>query len=389
MLAEMDNIHRLQADAQKLRSRPAAGIAGGRRLLALPRSRAACGSEKPSAMKTSAPSPRPPAWMAKATNSGESLYFSAARRKARARSTNGKASAVESARSQAAQYIGVEISAEHRDVMSTEEAENMARDTVRSRASAMLRSAEVADVYYEKISRELSAGTVDRYDVWVLLKLPRAEVEKERQRQAQEAQQTAAAGAARYREARTLEAQGDLIGALVRYRDALAKAKDVAGATPTGDREFASAGALAQKAQDAATAARGKARRAIVVAPDWVAGAVAQALSKQGFTAQMPAGAGENAALAQAKAQGTPWVIVVHATTTPGGKVFAQVAATAALDVRALDARSGAVVASAQKQAKGVGRTPEAAQQAAASEAGLGAGNEVAAALVAKENAGP
>ena len=135
-------------------------------------------------------------------------------------------------------------------------------------------------------------------------------------------------------------------------------------------------------------AARGRARRAIVIAPDWVAGALTQALAKQGFTAQTPAGASENAGLAQARAQGTPWVIVVHATTTPGGKVFAQVAATAALDVRALDARSGAVVASAQKQAKGVGRTPEAAQQAAASEAGLGAGNEVAAALVAKENAG-
>jgi hypothetical protein len=35
-----------------------------------------------------------------------------------------------------------------------------------------------------------------------------------------------------------------------------------------------------------------------------------------------------------------------------------------------------------------VGRTPEAAQQAAANEAGLGAGSELAAALVAKENAG-
>jgi hypothetical protein len=346
---------------------------------------AACGGEK-AAIKTSS-SPRPPAWLAKAPTSSETLYFSGAKEGAGSLE-EGKASAVESARSQAAQYIGVEISAEHRDVMSTEEAENMARDTVRSRANAMLRSAEVADLYYEKISREVGAGTVDRYDVWVLLKLPRAEVEKERQRQAQEAQQTAVAGVARYREGRDLEKKGDLIGALVRYRDALAKAKEVAGATPTGDREIGNASALAQKAQDAASAARGKARRAIVVAPDWVAGAVAQALAKQGFTAQMPAGAGESAALAQAKAQGTPWVIVVHATTTPGGKVFAQVAATAALDVRALDARSGAVVASAQKQAKGVGRTPEAAQQAAASEAGLGAGNDVAAALVAKEDAG-
>jgi hypothetical protein len=119
-----------------------------------------------------------------------------------------------------------------------------------------------------------------------------------------------------------------------------------------------------------------------------VAGAVTQALSAKGFTAWTQAGFDEAAALAAAKAQGMPWVIVVHATTTPGGQVFAQVAASAALDVRALDAQSGAVVASAQKQAKGVGRTPEAAQQAAASAAGLGAGNDLAAALMAKENAG-
>jgi hypothetical protein len=168
----------------------------------------------------------------------------------------------------------------------------------------------------------------------------------------------------------------------------VSKAREVAGNTPTGDREIATAAALLQKAQDAANATQAKARRAIVVAPDWVAGAVTQALAKHGFTAQTQSEASENAALAQAKAQGTPWVIVIHATTTQGGRVFAQVAATAALDVRALDARSGAVVASTQKQAKGVGRTPEAAQNAAASEAGLSAGTDVASALVAKENAG-
>src|SRR5436190_2185847 len=89
-------------------------------------------------------------------------------------------------------------------------------------------------MYYEKISREVGSGTVDRFDVWVLLKLPRSEVEKERQRQAQEAQQTAAAGVALYREGREQEKQGNVIGALVRYRDALSKAKAVAGSTPTG-----------------------------------------------------------------------------------------------------------------------------------------------------------
>src|SRR5438045_7531891 len=126
------------------------------------------------------------------------LYSSGAKEGA-ASLEEGKASAVESARSQAAQYIGVEISAEHRDVMSTEEAENQAKDTVRSRANAMLRSAELADVYYEKISREVGAGTVDRYDVWVLLKLPRAEVDEAPHRQAQPAPETAAGGAARAR----------------------------------------------------------------------------------------------------------------------------------------------------------------------------------------------
>ena len=325
--------------------------------------------------------------MTKAPSSGDALWFTGAKDGAPSLE-DGKASALEAARSQAAQYIGVEISAEHRDVMSTEEAENMARDTVKSRATAMVRSAELADFYWDRISREVGATTVDRYDVWVLIKLPRAEVEKERQRQAQEQQQAAAAGVARYRQGRDQEKQGNLLAALIRYRDALAKARSVSGSTATGDAQIATASALLEKAQDAANAAQGKVRRAIVVGPDWVAGAVTEALSKQGFTAQTQAAASEGAALAQARAQGTPWVIVVRATTTPGGRVFSQVAATAALDVRALDAQSGAVVASAQKQAKGVGRTPEAAEQAAANEAGVGAGTDLASALVAKENAG-
>ena len=355
-------------------------------LVALALLLAACGPERPAAVRTTS-SPKPPAWLAKSPTSSDTLFFSGAKEGA-STLEDGKASALDAARAQAAQYIGVEISAEHSDIMSTELADNKAKDTVKSRATAMVRSAELADVYYEKISREAGSGTIDRYDVWVLLKLPRAEIVKERERQVAESKDTAAAGVARFREGVAQEKSGHVLAALVRYRDALAKAKGVTQSTPTGDAEIGTAGSLLQKAQDAASSAQSRVRRAIVVAPDWVAGAVTQALSKQGFTAQTQTDVTESAALQQARSQGTPWVIVVHATTTPGGRVFAQVAATAALDVRALDAQSGAVVASAQKQAKGVGRTPEAAQQAAASEAGLGAGNDLAAALVAKENAG-
>lgn len=346
----------------------------------------ACGTEKPAAIKT-ASAPRPPAWMTRTTSDSQTLYFSGAK-EGSSSLEDGKDSALEAARSQAAQYIGVEISAEHSDVMSTEEAENKAKDTVKSRATAMVRSAELADVYYEKISREAGSGTIDRFDVWVLIKLPRAEIENERNRQQQESKETVKASLGRYREALAQDKQGNPLAALVRYRDVISQLKGMGQNTETGDAEIGSAGKLRQLAEDAASSAQAKVRRAIVIAPDWVAGAVMQALSARGFAARAQPALSEDAALAQAKAQGTPWVIVVHATATPGGRVFAQVAASAALDVRALDARSGAVVASTQKQAKGVGRTPEAAQQAAASEAGFGAGNDLAAALVAKESSG-
>ena len=227
-----------------------------------------------------------------------------------------------------------------------------------------------------------------RFDVWALIKLPRAEIQKERDRQASEAKETVKAGLGRYREGLSQDKAGDVLAALVRFRDVLTQLKGVGQNIETGDAEIATAGKLKQIAQDAAANAQTRVRRALVIAPDWVAGAVTSALSSKGFSARTQSGMSEDQALSAAKAQGTPWVIVVHATTTPGGRVFAQVAASAALDVRALDARSGAVVAATQKQAKGVGRTPEAAQQAAATEAGQGAGNDVAAALVAKESSG-
>jgi hypothetical protein len=347
---------------------------------------AACGSDKPAAIKT-ASSPKPPAWLARATSDAQTLYFSGAKEGASSLE-DGKEAAIEAARSQAAQYIGVEISAEHSDVMSTEEAENKAKDTVKSRATAMVRSAELADVYYEKISREAGSGTIDRFDVWALIKLPRAEIQKERDRQQQEARETVAAALGRYREGLEQEKAGDPLAGLQRYRDVVAQLKGQGQNVETGDKQIPTAGALKQLAGDAAAAAQAKVRRAILVAPDWVAGPVTQALAAKGFTARTESGVTEAAALQEAKAQGTPWVIVVHASTTPGGPVFSQVAASAALDVRALDARSGAVVASAQKYGKGVGRTPDAAKQAAASEAGLGAGNDLAAALIARENSG-
>jgi hypothetical protein len=192
----------------------------------------------------------------------------------------------------------------------------------------------------------------------------------------------------RLREAQAEEKSGRVLAALVRYRDVVAQMRPLPLSVATGDPRFGTAGQLRQAAEDAAAKVQEKARRTALVAPDWAAGAVAQGLSARGFSAKTFPEWGEQDALAEARASGVPWVIVVKGTTTPGGQVFAQVAATASLDVRALESQSGAVVASAQRQAKAVGRTPEAARQAAANEAAVEAGQDLAAALVAKENAG-
>ncbi|HWE25372.1 MAG TPA: hypothetical protein VG496_15650, partial [Myxococcales bacterium] len=190
------------------------------------------------------------------------------------------------------------------------------------------------------------------------------------------------------REARSLEQTGDLLAALARYREALAQVAPVPRQLALSDAQLRTAGELLHAVQSALAAAQARARRAILVGPDWLAGPVVEALSAKGFTAAMRPAGSEREALDSARAQGVPWVIVLDAKTAAGGRIFSQMAATASLDVRAVEARSGAVAAAQMKQGKGFGRTAEAAQQDAAQQAARAAGIELADALVAKESAG-
>jgi hypothetical protein len=345
---------------------------------------AACAAEAPSVVKT-ASRPKPPPWIVKAPTAPDAAYFSGSRENA-ASLEEGTTAATEAARAHAAEFLGVNVSAEHLDVQSTEIASDRVQDTVRSRTTALIRSAKVDDVYYEKYSRTVGATSIDAYDVWVLVKLPMAELATERERQKQEEKAAAQTALTGLREAQAEEKAGHALAALARYRDAAAQAKRLSAAVETGDAQLRTGSQLRKAAEDAAARTQANVRRAAVVAPDWVAGALAEALSASGFSSRTFAE--EREAVVEARAQGVPWVIVVKATTSAGGQVFTQVAATASLDVRALDTRSGDVVASAQKQAKAVGRTPAAAQQAAANQAALEAGKDLASALVAREGEG-
>ena len=347
---------------------------------------AACGGGGEGVVRTTS-APKEPAWLTRPPQEPGVLYFSGAKEGSDSLE-DAKAAATDVARAQAAQYIGVNISAEHRDVMSTDLASDQVKDTVQSRTAALIRDAEIADVYYEKISRQAGATSIDRYDVWVLIRLPKSALEQERVRQADEQKETAKSAVARLHDAQSQERLGNWLAALVRYRDVIASVKPLGATTGTGDAQLTDAGSVRQAAQDAAARAQAKVRRAILVAPDWVGGALTQALSAKGFAAELRPGLNDQAAQAAARAEQIPWVIVARAQNIPGGHVFALVAASASLDVRALDAETGAVVASSQKVEKATGRTPQAAAESAATQAGISAGNELAAALVARESAG-
>ena len=345
---------------------------------------AGCGGGAPSVIKTQS-SPQLPGWVAKAPpRSSGDMYFVGATQNAETLD-DGKAAALNKARGQAAEYLGVQITAVQDVVDSSNVAEQHNTDSVKARAAAIIKGATVEDVYYEKISRLAGATSIDRYDVWILAKLSRTELDAEKSRQASEAKISLQNAVAWLREGQDFEKQGQVVEALVRYRKAEAAAGTTTASTETGDAQLPNAGRLHQVASEAAKAAQNKARRAILVGSEAAMSALSQAFAKRGFTTRF--GSDESAALATARSDGTPWVIIAKEQHTPGGRVFSQVAASVALDVRALDAKSGAVVASASKQAKEVARTPEAAAVAAAREAGQSAGKELATQLVDKESA--
>ena len=346
---------------------------------------AGCGSAAPAVLKTSS-SPRMPDWALKAPpRGGGDIYFvgSIANQDSL---DDGKQAALNKARAQAAEYLGVQITAIQDILESSDVGENRNRDSVKARTAAIIKGATVEDVYYEKLSRQAGATSIDKYDVWVLAKLSRADLESEKQRQQSEAKINLQNAAAWLREGKSLEQQGDTVAALARYRKAQDAMTGIVNATETGEADYPNAGRLSQALSDAAGGAKAKARRAVIVGPASAASALSEALSKAGFTTRL-GGSDENHGLEIARNDGTPYVIVAIGRTTPGGHVFNQVAATVALDVRALEAKSGAVVASLQKNAKEVRRTPEAAADAAAHTAGLEAGKDLAGQLVKKETA--
>src|SRR6478736_8369602 len=95
----------------------------------------ACGPPPPSVIRTQSV-PKPPPWLTKTTQTGSELYFVGTRSGADS-FEDGKQAALDKARAEAAKFIGVTVTAEHTDVMSTDLASDQVRDQTQSRTVAL------------------------------------------------------------------------------------------------------------------------------------------------------------------------------------------------------------------------------------------------------------
>ncbi len=353
----------------------------------------ACASAPEVVHKNSAS--QPPKWVVVPPQDGQFFYFVGAKSGA-ASLDEGKAGALAAALAQASQFIGVKIVAEGSYTQSTEDAENRARSDVHTSTGGQLRSAQIADVYFESMSRVVASGEIDRFDVWVLAKLPKAEAQAERDRQAKEKAAHVEAALGHFEQGR---ATHDAKLAVFHFREAKRELAAVDDAVDLNRSGFATSRDLSGALDLALSASVGAQRRTAIVftetslgqhSADAVsAGRISEILAGRGFSVMPPLeGDAGNVAVATAlaKQSGARIALLVTASAARTGTVFGtQAAVTATVQVRAIDAQSGEVLAQSDKQGRGIKGDANVAAHEALKQAGEQAAGELAQALLSRE----
>ena len=356
----------------------------------------ACAGTPDVVKKSSAP--QPPRWVLVAPQDGQYLYFTGAKSGASSLD-EGKAGALATALEQASQFIGVKVTAEGSYTMSTTDSENKARSDVTTSTQGQLRSAQLADAYYEATLRTVGANEIDRYDVWVLVKLPKAEAEAERERRAKEKAAHATAAFAQFSQGKSAQTSGDLKTAVFYFKQGAAELGTLDEAVDLNQGGFATTRDLSNALQLALRAALADKRRLHIVYAETAlglpgegvcAGRLSEIFAEKGFSV-LPALAGNAgdlaAALAASRGSGAKVAILMTATATRTGTVFGtQAAVTANVSARAVDVQSGEVVAQSDASGRGIKGDPRVAAHEALKQAAELCAQELATALLARES---
>lgn len=360
---------------------------------------AACASTPEVIRKSSAPIM--PGWVNTPPSDGQYLYFVGAASGADSLDA-GRGVAIASATNQVAQYIGVNVSELGNFVDSTNAAERLARSSVTTRTNGNIQGVEAVDNYSESMSRQVGATQLDRFDVWVLVRFPRAAADAERGRQAKEHEDRATHAFELLGKARAAKVAGDLVEAMRQLKDARSELSALPGAVDIKNAEFRSSAELGQAVDRLATDVQNALRKCAVVAAETSLGEPASKsiagnhlstiFTAKGFPVLPPlapvAGESASAVSDRAKAVGASLAVQIQSSVVRSGTLYGtQAVCVAHVQAQVFDVATGEIVASAEKDGKGVKANEQLAAQLALAEAGDGVAQILVKALLDRERA--
>ena len=161
--------------------------------------------------------PTRPLWISQFPKSDADLFFIGANSGAHTLE-DGENGARKDALSKVAEYLGIDIKAEL-DMIMTEHDQSL-KEHLKAKTEAFIKEAGIVDTYYEKTTRVEKNYKMEHYNVYLLLKYPKTEAQKELLRRETEPLQKAQAAYKVYQSGKTQIQQGHYQQALQFFREA-------------------------------------------------------------------------------------------------------------------------------------------------------------------------
>lgn len=360
---------------------------------------AGCASSQPTVVRESS-SPSRPKWIESVPQNPRYLHFVGSRSGANSLE-EGRDAAYAQALSQVAQYLGVKITSAGKFVESTVESENKLRAEVRSTSEGRIQGAEVHDTYHESVTRHVNGRSFGRFDVWVLVRFPREEAEAERARQNRAKAARVESALAHLQDGIRARESGDVRKAHFHFRQGEIELSALDEAIEINAGGFATSRDLQRALLQARNEAQSERRRTFIVYEEQslgrpsqdavVPGTLAKVLSGEGFSVLPPAAGSpsDTSGGRQVAGQvGASIALLVSARVEQTGYVLGNPSCTATVQARAVDVRTGEVLAQANVQERGIRQSISQGAHLALTEAGQRVARELAQALISREEAG-
>lgn len=233
----------------------------------------------------------PPSWLTQIKNDKTYFYYRGSHVRAESLEAGEKA-ARQNAYSQVAEYLKTDLESEYTGTVTDYEQDH--KDVIKTRSEALIQKAEVVDSYYKTMTRIDPHSTLTRFDVFVLVRYPRLEADKELKRQQDEVRHKVDAAYDLYQKARVRQDTGDYRQARTFSREALTLLAQVKGALPLGKGGVSNSRELESLVWSQEQAATRNLRRVVVLvqeqnegqphSPSALAARLKATLTKEGFT---------------------------------------------------------------------------------------------------------